>query len=399
MVHKLLHIIPPLGERHSDISAAVQAMVAGLGRTELDMHVAHTAEPHTPAASRSAHRSATHDGVTYHTFPHPTQPYPVSWPLARWLSYVRGIYDLVHIHAVSTAPALLAAATARYAHVPYIIQPHGTLAAGERAIHPRLKQASLQLLQRPVLRGAARVLFTCEAERLRADDLQISYTAAVIPLGIDLSPFDTPPDCGTFRRQYPVLAGRQVLLFLSRLAPQQGLDLLLAAFAQLRREQMNVALVLAGSGTLDYERHLRHAAQTLNIGPDVVFAGTLTGEQKHAALHESDLFVLPAYYEHFGMPVIEAMASGLPVVISDQVGVAHEVRSAGAGLVVPCEENYLTAMLRRLLAAPEVRTNLGEQGYRVARETFALSHTTDRLVTLYKNVLQRHTRNATHQQH
>ena len=251
-----------------------------------------------------------------------------------------------------------------------------------------LKRVSFLLLERRILRHAALVHYTSEQERLEAEELGVRATSAVIPLGIDLSAFKHLPALGTFRCQHPELSDRTLLLFLSRLDPVEGLDLLLLAFAQVRQTRPDVALVLAGCGASDFEAWLQARVQELGLESVVLFAGFLEGEQKLAALTDSALFVMPSYSENFGLAVVEAMACSLPVVISDQVGISYEVAKARAGLVVPCQVETLAGAILRLAGDAQLRARLGENGRRLTLECFSLEAMATQLIKMYSRVVR-----------
>ena len=385
---KVLHVIPSVSLQHAGPSTAVRDMALGLARAGETVHLATTDDDGDGHLSVSLGQPIVEDGVTCWYFPRQTRFYTASWPLTTWLWRHVPDYDLVHVHAVFSYSSLPAAFCARRVGVPYIITPHGILRSwGVRNRRPLLKRLSFCLIERRILQHAALVHFTSEQERVEAEELGVRAPSAVISLGIDLSPFEHLPAPGTFRCQHPGLTGRTLLLFLSRINPIKGLDLLLPAFAQVRQERPDVALVLAGRGELDYEAWLRARVRELGLEGDVLFTGFLEGEPKLAALADCDLIVLPSHSESFGMAVVEAMACRLPVVISNQVGINHEVAKAQAGLVVPCQAEALADALMRLIGDADLRRRLGANGQRLVQKRFSLEVTTQLLIELYDQVM------------
>src|SRR5205823_4135109 len=148
---------------------------------------------------------------------------------------------------------------------------------------------------------------------------------------------------------------------------KKGLDLLLRAFAIVASQLPDASLMLAGDGDPEFVRSLKTEAAALKIDSKVAWVGFLRGDEKRAALADADVFVLPSYSENFGIAVAEAMAAGLPVIVSNQVGIHAEIAEAGAGLVVPCEVEELARALVYLLKNPEARRSMGEKGKTVAR--------------------------------
>jgi glycosyltransferase involved in cell wall biosynthesis len=292
------------------------------------------------------------------------------------------------MHALFSYAALPASAFTRLAGVPYVVRPLGTLNRyGIEQRRPVLKRLSYRLIERRILDGAACVHYTSEAERREAEQLGHRARPAVIPNGIDLDGLRELPGRGWLSRRSPSLTGRTVILFLSRIDPKKGLDLLLPAFAALRTIRPNVALVIAGDGDAKLIGQLKAEATRLGIDQDLYWAGFLTGEEKRGALADADAFVLPSYSENFGLSVVEAMASRLPVVISDQVGIHHEVAEAGAGVVTPCAVPALTTALASVVDDAAFGQRLGAAGQRLAERRFSAEGMTSAVLDMYQEIV------------
>jgi glycosyltransferase involved in cell wall biosynthesis len=252
---------------------------------------------------------------------------------------------------------------------------------------PWLKQLSYRLIERRIIEHAAVVHFTSEQERVEAGKLQEVSKTAILPIA---SPRHSDVFLGgQFRARYPASAKRRLILFLSRLDRKKGLDLLLHAFAKVRREVPDALLVLAGSGSEKFVDGLKHAASSLGIERDIVWTGFLTDNEKQAAFADADLFVLPSYSENFGIAVVEAMVAGLPVVVSDQVAINREIAASHAGLVVSCDVNQLAAALVRLLDDPALRQSMGDHGKTLARQHYAPGVAIHKLITMYDDIALR----------
>ena len=142
-------------------------------------------------------------------------------------------------------------------------------------------------------------------------------------------------------------------------------------------------LVLAGSGDPAWVAALRQTTERLGIADDVIWAGFLTGEAKWSALSNADVFVLPSYSENFGIAVVEALACGCPVVVSDQVGIHREIARAEAGLVTPCKVDSLAEALCAVLADTSLRRRMCENGVRLARQQFSPEAVGSRMAEAY----------------
>jgi len=343
------------------------------------LHVIHTLDPAAggaPSAARSmcaALAARGHDVTLYATGPRreewlepyrtcvfPTQfaPMAVSSAFAASLRDVRGV-DLVHIHMLYRFPQAVAASFCRKSGTPYCVQPHGALEP--LLFHKRerrgFKRVYEKLIENRNLDRAAGLIYTARGEADAARFLNLKPPAFVVPLGLDLSQFD----CGAagFRARHG-LTGKELIVWMGRLVPVKGLDILLAAFAALVRARPNAVLALIGPDTENYARTLHQLMTKLGLAHEqVIFAGLLQGEEKLAALKEADLFVLPSYTENFALAAVEAMAMGAPVIVSSGVKIAADIAAAGAGLVVAPEVGALEGAMSDLLDDREKRSRMG----------------------------------------
>jgi glycosyltransferase involved in cell wall biosynthesis len=387
---RVLHVIPSIGPLRGGPSVAMRALARALARAGVDVHVATTDDNGLGRLGVRLGRPVDEDGATLWYFRRQTRFYTTSWALTRWLASNVADYDLMHIHALFSYAAVPASVLARQHGVPYIVRPLGTLNRfGMETRRPRLKRLSYRLIERRILAGAARVHYTSEAERREAATLGAQGRPVVIPHGIDLEAFRKLPPRGWIRRRAPHLAGRTIILFLSRIDPKKGLDLLLPAFARLRTQQPDVALVMAGDGEAGFIENLKAEAVRLGIDADLYWAGFLDADEKLAALADADLFVLPSYSENFGLSVVEAMASRLPVVISDEVAIHHEVAGGQAGLVTSCQVRSLTAALVSLVEDAGLRERLGHAGRRLVESRFSAEAMTTAVLGMYHEIIGR----------
>jgi glycosyltransferase involved in cell wall biosynthesis len=242
-----------------------------------------------------------------------------------------------------------------------------------------MKKLSFQILEKRILANAAAIHYTSEQELAEAGELGVHGKALMIPNVVDL-PLDEA------RVSPAVPEGRKVILFLSRFDRKKGIDLLLEAFAGVRRRYPEAVLVLAGSGDHDLVTRLRLEAERLDIADHVVWTGFLTGEAKWTAYRTADVFALPSYSENFGIAALEAMACGCPVVLSDQVGIHREIAGASAGIVTACRVDELASALVRVLGDSNLRSRLGANGARLARQQFSLEAVSGKLLAAYSAV-------------
>lgn len=384
---KILHVIPSLSPNRGGPSVAIRAMAEAVTCNGIEVHVIATDDGQAHSTI-SLEVPLVENDVTYRYFRRQIGFYTFSWPLTRWLWQHVHEYNLLHIHSLFSYATLPAAWFAYWRGVPYIIRPLGHLNRwGMENRRANLKRFSLRWIEGPILQRATMIHFTCEQERLEAQDVGITGSAVIAPLGIDTTPFQQLPPVEAFIAFHPKTQNKVRLLFLSRIDPKKGLDLLLSAFAQLRQSYSDIVLVIAGDGNAAYLTELKALTQQLGIADAIIWTGFLTGQAKLAALAAADLFVLPSYSENFGIAVVEAMAAGLPVVISDQVGIHHEVSKSNAGLVTPCTKEPLVAALRKLIANASQRQRLGSNGRQLVNEFFSQEAMTRRLSAMYEHPL------------
>jgi glycosyltransferase involved in cell wall biosynthesis len=326
-------------------------------------------------------------GVTYWHFARQTRFYNASLPLTSWLWKTVPSYDLIHIHALFSYSSTVAAWIAAIKHVPYVVRPLGILNRwGMQNRRPLFKSLSYELFEQRILERSSAVHYTSDQEQKEAETLGFHAPAAIIPNPYD--PEGRPSAPGRFRSRFPELQDSLLVLFMSRVDEKKGLDLLIPAFAQLRQTESRAKLVIAGSGPAALLSSLQNLAHQHGVSHDILWTGFLQGDDKLDALTDADLFVLPSYSENFGVAAVEAMAFGLPVIVSDQIGIHTEIGASGAGLVIPCAVEPLALAMARCAADPALRRAMGGCGERLAQERFSMDAACDKILELYTGILK-----------
>lgn len=232
---RVLHVIPSMSPARGGPTENLRVSARALAALGIEIHIACT-DDDGPRARLQPPAGGTEqrDGVTLHYFPRQTSFYSFSAPLTLWLWRNLHLFDVVHIHALFNYPALAAGVVAKVKGIPYIIRPLGTLAPwGFRTRRPFLKGLSYRLLERPLLHRAAAVHCTSEMERAECSD----FRTVVIPNPVEQTPVEVP---------LPEAA--RTILFLGRLDPKKGLDLLLPAFARVVVVRPDARLLIVGDG-------------------------------------------------------------------------------------------------------------------------------------------------------
>ncbi len=311
------------------------------------------------------------DGVKIRYFPiqHP-RFWGFSIPLAQALRKTIRKYDIVHIHSLYLFHNMAAAHYCRKYNVPYLIRPHGTLDPFLYKRHRLRKSVTEFLFERRNIKYAAAIHFTTEEEKNLAKPYIFQTPGIVVPHGLDLSEYESLPERGTFRTRYPEIDGKKIVLFFGRLNFKKGLDILVRAFARVTLKRNDVHLVLTGPDNERFGDKIRIWLSEQGILDRTTFTGMLLGEDKLAVLRDADIFVLPSYTENFGISVVEAMACGVPVVISDKVNIWHEVAAGRAGQVASCNSDRFAEMISDLLDNPETAKQMGKNGKALVIERF-----------------------------
>ncbi len=277
--------------------------------------------------------------------------------LVPWLREHRERFDAVIVnglwqyHGYGCRKALAGSAT------PYFVFPHGMLDPWFKRRYP-LKHLKKWLYwpwaDYRVIRDAAATLFTSEEEKLLAAQSFWLYKAHGVVTGLgttspvsQASQTTLDEDRQAFLSEYPELVGKRIALFLGRLHPKKGCDLLLQAFASSLAKNTAWHLLMAGPDQMGWQAELMLLAERLGIAERVTWTGLLLEDRKWAALAASEVFVLPSHQENFGVAVAEALALGRPTLISDKVNIWREIAGERAGLV----ETDTVAGTERMLTA------------------------------------------------
>jgi glycosyltransferase involved in cell wall biosynthesis len=275
------------------------------------------------------------------------------------------------------------------------MRPLGTLDPADLQKKKQFKQIYAAVLERPNLAGAAAIHFTSEQEARVSERFGTQTPGIVLPLGV--SPLPQPETAIDVRDRFQIPRDRPILIFMSRLDPKKGIDLLLPALETLQQEGVDFHLVMCGANPQDrmYEQSVHQRVGDSGLRSQTTLTGFVSGDLKTALLQTADLFVLPSYYENFGIAVAEAMLAGLPVVISNQVHIWETIQQTESGWICDCDISSLTAQLRDALKDPEKRTQRGQNAQHCAKEHYSWEAIAERAINLYHTFLteqKRHSR-------
>ena len=277
--------------------------------------------------------------------------------LLPWLRSEAKRFDAVIVHGLWQYHGLAVHRALRApGSPPYFVFAHGMLDPWFKRTYP-LKHVKKffywWLAERRVLRGAAAVLFTCEEERRLARESfgGNPYHERVVAFGTAAPPEQPDRQRTAFLTRVPELRDRAYWLFLGRIHPKKGVDLLLAAYGRCASAGQPPLLVMAGPcADENYLRELKAQAAACCPAGSVLWPGMLSGDIKWGALRNAEAFVLPSHQENFGIAVVEALACGTPVLISTQVNIWREITEDGAGFAEPDTATGTDRLLQQWLA-------------------------------------------------
>ena len=312
----------------------------------------------------------------------------LSYPLVAALKHRVPNVDLVLIHSMYQLTSTAAAFYCRKFRVPYVVRPHGImdpkLARRRRWL---LKWAYIQLFEKRNLNCAAAIQYSSRMEdEMARHFIQVKSPSLLIPEGVSLKPFEKLPNRGNFRDKYPEMEGKSLILHLGRIHQKKGLDLLVEAFSRVAARRDDIHLVLAGSGDKGYVMQITKMLHDLDVFDRTTITGQLDEDEKLAILRDADIFVLASHGENFGISVVEAMACGLPVIISDKVGIWREILEASAGTVTKCQPEEIADAIDNLLNDSELRMAMGQRGKNIARDKFSSDRMSESMETAYQAI-------------
>lgn len=308
-----------------------------------------------------------------------------------WLTSNVQQFDVVLVHGLWNYATYIGARVLPHSGVPYFVFPHGMMDPYFRRIDPikhLAKQLSWLSVEGPLLAGARGVLFTAEDERRLAREQFVgfsSYREVVIGYGTIDSPRAASRHLEAFQAAVPELKGEPFLLYLSRLHPKKGADMLIDAFASIAWQYPKLHLVVAGPDHDDWGLGLRLRPATAGLAHRIHFPGALFGDAKWGALHAADAFVLPSHQENFGLVLAEAMACGTPVLTTRSVNIWREIEASGGGFIDDDTLAGTRALLARWMSLSEEAKSQMRLSARCGYERyFQIQNAAQRLYDLLK---------------
>lgn len=366
-IMRILQCMASIDPRKGGPSSASRALSAALAAQ------GHTVTLVAHNDGRGVGRVERLDGYEVRTFPLTFRRWQFSFRYLAWVRQNLRSYDAVLITSLFLGHSFFVPRIARKSGVPFAIRPHGSLNEADLARRGGLKRLYIRLIELQSLKDARFVFCTSEAEARQARAFA-RLRCVVIPLGVSLPSLDS----GHQKRT------RDQVLFLGRLTRKKGVDILIAAVAHIRSLGVSVHLEIAGPDDEGLAALYRQEATRLGIAKSVQFTGFANPSRRAAALARSGVFVLPSADENFGIAVAEALAAGLPVVVTPGVSHAAMVQASRVGVV--CERTPLevAAAILTVMRLPEIEYDaMCVRAADVARTSFDWDRTALSLVSAY----------------
>jgi glycosyltransferase involved in cell wall biosynthesis len=397
---RILHIIPSLSQHSGGPPQVAMNLVKALRDEGVGAEIVTTnhdlpAPLDVPLQSRIEYAFSTNQTQMNASIPVWFLPYDppalkefiFSRALTGWLWNHISNYDILDNHYLFSYAPTCAAMIARRKKIPYTVRTMGQLAPWSLEQSRLKKQIYSFFLERHTLNHAAAIHCTTPAEAEDVKHFGIKTPQITLPLGVH-----TPPEYADAKTRiqelYKIKADIPIILFLSRLHYKKRPELLIEALFQLKERGKVFHLILAGSGTPEYIATLKEKICALQLENCVSLVGFTAGYEKDILLQGADLFVLPSYSENFGIAVAEALAAGLPVIVTPGVQISADIRDAKAGLVVENTLEDLTAALEQLLSSQALRLELGNNGYQLALNTYSWPAIAKQLIAAYEGILK-----------
>jgi glycosyltransferase involved in cell wall biosynthesis len=387
---RILVVIPALGAIYGGPSKIATELAAALGRRAsltVDLVTTNANGPDNLTVPCSIWQE-TNVGYRLKYFQRlGRSEYKLSPALFVWLWRQVKEYDAVLVISIFNFPVLACALACRVKQVPYSVNPQGMLEPWALGYKVWKKQAYYRIIERPLVLRRARAiqaLNECEAENIRK--LKLGPPVVTLPNGVDRSELEpaAESDREAFLSRFSQTRDKTRILFLHRIDPKKGLDLLARSLSAIRARHPMAHLVIAGPDNIGFTDKARSYFTAAGLGDDTVtFTGMLEGAARRGALASAEVFVLPSYSEGFSMAVLEAMAAGLPCVITTGCNFP-EAGEAGVARVVPAEAEACAKALEDLLANPKEAMEMGRR----AREFVRAHYTWDAIAERMEEILK-----------
>ncbi|BAU63910.1 hypothetical protein STA3757_12790 [Stanieria sp. NIES-3757] len=388
---KILHVIPSIAPIRGGPSQAVLEIVSALQHLDIEVEIITTNDDGSnlldvPLSTRTKYKEVPVWFFSrFSPKIHSIREFAFSSQLTSWLWRNITNYDLLHVHAIFSYPSTIAMLIARLKNIPYICRPLGQLCQWSLQQGYQKKQTYLRLIERDNLNGSQALHFTAKQEQQEAANLNLKCPNFILPHGINL-PSQIPEARSRLKHQLQITENEPIILFLSRLHPKKGLDYLIPALGKLTHKSFT--FVLAGNGNTEYEIEIEKLLHKHDIYNRTHRVGFVEGEYKNLLLQGADLFALTSYSENFGIAVLEALAAGIPALITPGVALSPVLKQERIGYVTDLNIDAITSSIEYCMNnLPELKQK-GDRARQVILKQYTWDSIAAKLIDIYSAVIK-----------
>jgi glycosyltransferase involved in cell wall biosynthesis len=347
---KVVHVVPHINEEASGPSYSVPRLCQSIAQTGADVELMCLAAKDEISGVRTS----------IYTQWNVLNRFAISSSMLPAMRQRSATVDIVHNHSLWSMPNVAAGFVVPSRRAKLVTSPRGTLSPWALKRSKWMKKI-MWPLQRKALFDADLLHATSEQEILDMRALGLSQPIAFIPNGVDI-----PARVESLRTK---MSSHRTLLFLGRLHPVKGIDLLLDAWRRLQKKHSDWRLQIVGKGELAYVNALQKRALDMAL-QRVHFCEPAYGTTKSEIYWNAELFVLPSYSENFGMAVAEALAHGLPAIVTHGAP-WHNLQTHDCGWWIETSVDALTEALEIAMSAnKETLAAKGAHGQQWMRQDF-----------------------------
>ena len=385
---KILIVIPALGNVYGGPSKSVLELAESIGKLGVNVDVVATNANGEKTLDVDLNQwiIQNHYRVRYFSYLDFID-YKLTLSMSQWLFSNVSSYDLVHTNAIFSYPVLAAYWMCQLHKIPYLATPHGMLEPWALAYKIWKKKLYFNWLEKPALQKASAIQMLASTEAERIKNLDLKPPLVIVPNGIHREDFASLPDPEIFYQQFPETKNKRLIIFLGRIDPKKGLDLLAPAFAQAYQKFPDTHLIIAGPDNTGFLPTAQSYFIKAGCSHAVTFTGMLTGNIKYAALAAAKIYVAPSYSEGFSMSVLEGMAAALPCVITTGCNFP-EAGEAEVAIIVNIDVGSIAKAIIQLLEDDQKAKNLGYRARQFILDNYTWDKIALKMVSVYENIIQ-----------
>ncbi|MEM9273618.1 MAG: glycosyltransferase [Cyanobacteria bacterium P01_F01_bin.143] len=384
---KILVVVPAIGNVYGGPSKSVIELTQSLGKQGItvDLVTTNANGSNSLGVPLNCWIEKGYYRIQYFSY-WAIKDYKISWDLTQWLWHNVNNYDLVHTNSIfsyAILPAYLACIRSR---IPYVVTPRGMLEPWALSHKAWKKHFYFHLLEKPALNRASAIQMLASTEAQRTKSLKLQTPFTIIPNGIHRQDFASLVSPELFYQKFPETRDKKLILFLGRIDPKKGLDLLAQAFGNIHTQFPQSHLVIAGPDNIGFLPIAKQYFADANCLTKVTFTGMLTGQLKYSSLSAADIYIAPSYSEGFSMSVLEGMASGLPCVITTGCNFP-EAAQEQAAYVVNINADAIAEALVQCLQSPQEAKAMGARARQLILEKYTWDKIAKNLIDIYQKII------------